>query len=252
MKPFFPPAFLEKYRQLMGNEFDEFVRISSTPHPKSLWVNSLKIRPTELKTKLEMQGWKLKPLPFHENAFEILEGPIRPGQSEEFKTGLFNLQEKASMLPALALNPQPGERVLDACAAPGNKTLQLACLMKGKGEVVAVDKNTVRMKSLKFNVGKFGMKNVQARLGNLLKASTRKAFDRILLDAPCSSEGVVRKDPEALTEWSPELVESKSQLQKKLILKAFSLLKFGGTLVYSTCSLSPEENEEVIAYLLRR
>ena len=243
-KTFFPGEFIEKYSAIMGSESKEFFESCSTKIPKSIWVNSLKIRPSLLVKELERKGWELKEL-FHENAFS-LNGVERPGNAGQFKIGLFNLQEKASMVPAIVLAPERKELVLDAAAAPGNKMLQLACLMNGSGKIVAVEKNVQRFKSLRFNIKKFGAKNVITKRMDLLDAKKSNLFDRILLDAPCSSEGLVRKDFDALREWNSELVERKSGLQKKLMEKSIQLLKGRGVLVYSTCSLSPEENEEVV------
>lgn len=247
-KTFIPREFKEKYERLLGEESTEFFRYCTTKIPKSIWMNSLKIKPAILVQSLEGKGWKLTQL-FHENAF-ALEGVGRPGQSEEFKEGLFNLQEKASMLPALILNPNRNDLVLDAAAAPGNKTLQLSCLMQGKGKIIAVDKNAQRFKSLLFNIKKFGMRNVVCQRQDILTARKKEVFDKILLDAPCSSEGVVRKDFDALRNWSQELVLEKAALQKKLLEKCIQLAKRNGEIVYSTCSLSPEENEEVVQEFL--
>ncbi len=249
-KTFIPEEFREKFAKLMVQESHEFFTFCSKKQPKSIWVNSLKIEPSALAKILSEKGWVMKNL-FHENAFQI-SNVQKPGQTEEFKKGLFNLQEKASMLPALVLNPTEKESVLDAAAAPGNKTLQLSCLMQGKGRIIALDKNTQRTKSLFFNVKKFGMKNVKVLAKDLLSTKKTGVFDKALLDAPCSSEGLVRKDFNALRHWSQKLVISKSRLQKKMILRAFDLLKKEGILVYSTCSLSPEENEEVIDFLIKR
>ncbi|MFH1588119.1 MAG: RsmB/NOP family class I SAM-dependent RNA methyltransferase [Candidatus Diapherotrites archaeon] len=291
-KTFFPEEFLEKYRKLLDNEFDEFLKYSKKKIPKSIWVNSIKVAPQKLREKLEGKGieetkklnelnengtetrvkkelnekktekekneikknsnWKLKEIPFAENGFDLLLAPQKPADCDEFREGLFNLQEKSSMLPAIVLNPIPGERVLDGCSAPGNKSLQLACLMKNKGELICVEKNITRFKSLKFNLKKFGLTCAEAKLGNLLDAETKQKFDKVLLDVPCSSEGLVRKKFDALKEWTPQLVKRKSELQKKLILKGFDLLKEKGRMVYATCSLSPEENEEVIDFLLKK
>ncbi|VVB98962.1 tRNA (cytosine(49)-C(5))-methyltransferase [uncultured archaeon] len=247
-KTFIPEEFIEKYSRILGQESGEFFESCCRKIPKSIWVNSLKTSPKNLVGALEAKGWNLKGL-FHENAF-ALEGTDRPGQSEEFRKGFFNLQEKASMIPALILNPLPEDLVLDACAAPGNKTLQLSCLMQGGGKIVAVDKNVKRFGSLCFNIRKFGTKNAIAKRMDLIDAWKKNLFDKILLDAPCSSEGLVRKDFDALRNWSQGLVMGKAELQKKLILKCFGLLKNGGTMVYSTCSLSPEEDEEVVQHLL--
>ena len=239
-KTFIPSQFREKYSGLLGADFPEFLRYCTVKMPKSIWVNSLKIRPAILAQRLQKKGWALQPL-FHENAF-ALEEVTRPGQGKEFWEGLFNLQEKSSMLPAIILSPQKNDLVLDAAAAPGNKTLQLSCIMEGRGKIVAADKNTQRFKSLVFNIKKFGMHNVVAQRQDLLTAKKHGIFDKVLLDAPCSSEGVVRKDLDALANWNQALVLEKSALQKKLFEKCLQLLKKNGEMVYSTCSLSPEEN----------
>ena len=244
-KTFIPEEFREKFSRIMGGEAETFFGCCSMKMPKSIWVNSLKIAPGILARKLRGKGWVLNQLPFHENAF-ALEGIERPAQCGEFEKGLFNLQEKASMLPAIILAPREKDLVLDAAAAPGNKTLQLSCIMNGHGKIVAIDKNVQRFKSLKFNAKKFGMKNVLAQRSDLLSAKRENLFDKVLLDAPCSSEGLVRKNFDALKNWSGALVERKAALQEKMLWKALRLLKPGGTLVYSTCSLSPEENEMVV------
>ncbi|MCR4335733.1 MAG: RsmB/NOP family class I SAM-dependent RNA methyltransferase [archaeon] len=244
-KTFIPQEFKEKYSKIMGKENDAFFEYCQIKMPKSIWVNSLKIKPEILVKELREKGWKLEKL-FHENAYS-LKDVAKPGQSEQFKQGLFNVQEKSSMLPVIALNPKKGETVLDATSAPGNKTLQLSCLMNGTGKIICVEKNVQRFRSLNYNVIKFGMKNVITKRMDLLDAKKKNLFDKVLLDAPCSSEGLVRKDFDALKEWNSELVEKKSELQKKLLEKSIQLLKLNGELVYSTCSLSPEENEEVIS-----
>lgn len=249
-KTFIPKEFQEKYSNLMGKESEEFFEYCKIKWPKSIWVNSLKIKPELLVKELREKGWELENL-FHENAFS-LKGIDRPGQSEQFKEGLFNLQEKSSMLPAIILNPGKKDLVLDATAAPGNKTLQLSCLMNGQGKIVCVEKNVQRFKSLRFNVKKFGMKNVIPKRMDLLDGKKTNLFDKVLLDAPCSSEGLVRKDFDALKNWNNDLVKRKAKLQKKLIEKAFGMLKRQGELVYSTCSLSPEENEEVVQSIIEK
>ncbi len=243
-KPFMPEEFVEKYSRLLGEESGEFFEACSRKGPKSIWINSLKARPEIIARDLAKKGWKLQKL-FHENAYS-LEGVERPGQSPEFREGVFNLQEKASMLPAIVLSPRQNETVLDATAAPGNKTLQLSCIMNGTGRVVAAEKNVERFRSLLANMKKFGMENVIAKRMDLLDSKKSGLFDKALLDAPCSSEGLMRKDIEALRNWSNGLVLKKAELQKKLIAKSFELLKEGGVLVYSTCSFGPEENEEVV------
>lgn len=249
---FFPPAFLEKYQELLGKDFEPFLQASKTKQPKCLWANSLKIAPGELKKELEREEWKLTALPFHANAFEVREGPLKPAGHLLFRTGHFNLQEKASMLPALVLDPRPGERVLDCTAAPGNKTLQLACLLRGEGEIAAVEISPKRAADLEKNIKKFGAHNVRVQCTDFLHFEAAEPFQRILLDAPCSNEGWVRKRREALKQWSEKSVKRKAKQQKRLLLHAFDLLEKGGSLVYSVCTLSPEECEGVVQQLLKK
>jgi len=251
-----PAEFEQKYQKLLGSEYLDFIECCKTKLPKSIWINSLKIKPekfySQFEAKYSDKNIFLKQLPFHENAFEI-SGIDKPGSLEEFKEGLFNLQEKSAMLPAIALDPEGSEKVLDMCAAPGNKTIQLATLMEGKGKILAIDKNVERFRSLNFNINKFGLaKQVKTVRANALELDKKNYFDSCLLDAPCSSEGLIRKKADALKNWSQELVEQKAALQKKLILRAFDSLKKGSCLVYSTCSLSPEENEGVIKHLMQK
>jgi len=153
------------------------------------------------------------------------------------------------MLPAVALNPTKTDEVLDACSAPGMKTIQLSNLA---GKVLATELSDKRFDVLNKTKEKFGLENVSTKRVDFRNLKKNKEFDKILLDAPCSSEGLVRKKREALISWSPRLVQQKSAVQKNLITKAFDYLKKGGEMVYSTCSFAPEENEEVVNYLLSK
>lgn len=150
------------------------------------------------------------------------------------------------MLPAIALNPSKDDLVLDACAAPGMKTIQLSNMAKN---VIACDVNEKRTQILIHNKNRFGLNNTQIKRIDV--RNIKQKFDKILLDAPCSSEGLVRKKRDALTEWNQKLVERKAVTQKELLLYCFDLLKTNGEIVYSTCSFAPEENEEVILHLLK-
>jgi len=245
----FPKEYLEKYSSILGSEFDRFICAFDTKEKKTLWCNSLLTTPQELCRELTGRGFELSALEFSENAFLIESGPDRPGQDEAFVQGRFNLQEKAAMLPAIALGARPGERILDAFAAPGNKTLQLCCLCQNRAEITGLERDPGRIGTLKFNARKFGML-VDAKKLDFLKFKDREGFDRILLDVACSSEGTARKRLDALDGWSEKKVQNMSKRQKKAIVRGFDLLKPGGTLVYSTCSLSPEEDEEVVDFLL--
>jgi len=245
----FPKEYLEKYSSILGSEFERFICAFDSKAKKTLWCNTLLATPQELRNELAGRGFELSALEFSENAFLIESGPERPGQDEAFAQGRFNLQEKASMLPAIALGASPGERILDAFAAPGNKTIQLCCLCENKAQITCLERDPTRIGTLKFNARKYGMQ-IDAKKLDFQKFKDREGFDRILLDAPCSSEGMARKRLDALDGWSEKKVSNMSKRQKKAIVRGFDLLKPGGTLVYSTCSLSPEEDEEVIDHLL--
>jgi len=249
-KTFFPEDFIDKYKELLGEEWPTFFECIKQKQPKSFWLNSNKATVKETIPSLEGHGVKLEALPFHALAFSI--DYERPGSLREFEFGKLSLQEKAAMLPVIVLAPNEKELVLDACAAPGMKTIQLSNLMHNKGKIIACDVNSERILVLEHNKNKYDLKNVEVKridFRNLLPQYKEK-FDKILLDAPCSSEGLVRKDREALKGWSTKLVERKAQNQKELIVTAFELLKKGGEMVYSTCSFAPEENEEVVLKLL--
>jgi NOL1/NOP2/sun family putative RNA methylase len=249
-KTFFPKEFLEKYKEFLGEEWETFFSCINNKQPKSFWVNTNKTISKEIISSLENNKINIKQLPFHPQAFSI--DYERPGELKEFVLGKIALQEKAAMLPAIILKPKENDLVLDACAAPGMKTIQLSTLMNNKGKIIACDVNSERIKALEHNKTKYGLKNVEIKrmdFRNLLPAYKEK-FDKILLDVPCSSEGLVRKNREALKGWTIKLVERKAQTQKELLVKAFELLKKGGEIVYSTCSFAPEENEEVVLKML--
>ena len=234
---------------MLGSDYPEFISACTSKEGKSVWLNPLMGEPQSTKKSLEESGFRLERLPYSEFAFSIVEGPDRPGLEEDFKQGLFNIQEKAAMLPAIVLDPKPGDRVLDGFAAPGNKTLQIACLVNNGAEIIALEREPARLNVLDFNIRKFGM-NVSAKKIDFQKFKDRAGFNRILIDAPCSSEGLVRKSMDGLKEWSQKKVLNMSKRQKKAIVKGFDLLAPKGTMVYSTCSLSPEEDEEVIEHLI--
>ncbi len=244
---YFPPQFLDKYRSLLGSEWELFFETIQKKQPKSFWVNTNKSTINQAIDSLKKKDVQLEQLSFHEQAFSTEYST--PGQLEEYDKGLISVQEKASMLPAVALNPTKTDEVLDACSAPGMKTIQLSNLA---GKVLATELSDKRFDVLNKTKEKFGLENVSTKRVDFRNLKKNKEFDKILLDAPCSSEGLVRKKREALISWSPRLVQQKSAVQKNLITKAFDYLKKGGEMVYSTCSFAPEENEEVVNYLLSK
>ncbi len=169
-----------------------------------------------------------------------------------FKEGKVYMQGIASMLPPLALNAQPGEKVLDLCAAPGSKTSQIAALMNGKGEILACEENGVRFQKLEHTLRLQGTANVTARHtdATLIYKEFPEYFDRVLADVPCSAEGRIQLfDPRTFRYWSQKNILAHAKLQRRLLRSAVRALKPGGTLVYSTCTLAPEEDEQMIAWL---
>jgi len=245
---FFPDEFISKYRAMLGEEWPAFLEAIQKKRPRSFWVNTNIAGVAEVKRILQSKRVEFEQLPFHEQAFIFTntKGP-KASDLEVFKTGKISLQEMASMMPVVALAPNKNDYVLDACSAPGMKTIQLSNLA---GKVLATDVHSKRLETLNKIVKKYALKNVEVKRIDFRNIKRNRRFDKVLLDAPCSSEGVVRKQSEALMHWSQALVLRKAAEQKKLILKAFDYLKEGGEMIYSTCSFAPEENEEVVHYLL--
>jgi len=245
-KTFFPLEFIEKYKLMLGAEWPAFYSAIQEKRPKAFWVNTNRATIDEVKASLTKKGIKFTQIPFHEQAFLI--DYERPSELEEYINGKISLQEKASMLPVVALAPKKADYVFDTCAAPGMKTIQLSNL---SGTVLATDVHSKRMDILLSIRKRFGLENVAVKRIDFRNVKRNKKFDKVLLDAPCSSEGVVRKKREALLEWSEKMVRQKAANQKQMITHAFDYLKEGGEMIYSTCSFAPEENEEVVQYLLR-
>ena len=247
--------FEQRYRQLLGSdeEYERFLQYSLSYLNKSIRVNTLKIAVAEVKKRLEKQGFTLYRVPWCSEGFWVKGDRTDFGNLVEHTLGYFYVQESASMIPAVVLAPQPGEIVLDMCASPGSKTTQMAAMMQNTGIIVANDVTGDRMKPLGINLQRVGALNVlesQARGQQLMRLATK--FDRILVDAPCSGTGTIRKSPDTLRIWNPLMVKRLAAQQKTLLETAFGMLKSGSTLVYSTCSVEPEENEGVVDYLLQK
>ena len=234
---------LKRYMDL-GETFDEKKEYIK----KSLRVNTLKIRENVLVKRLSAKGVKLQKIGFVKNGY-YYESDFSLGATPEYLQGYYYLQEAASQIPVEILNPLPNDFVLDMTASPGGKTTHMAQLMNNEGTIVALDNDHVRIEKLQNNIERLSVKNVliykkDARFSNDLGLK----FDKILLDAPCSGNFCVEKD--FFRKRSVEDFKNKAKVQKELIRSAFICLKKGGTLVYSTCSLEPEEDEMVIDWLL--
>ena len=189
---------------------------------------------------------------WHPGVFRLPED--QPGTNWPYVHGWLHGQEEVSALPAVVLDPQPGERVWDACAAPGSKTSQLAALMDDSGLVVATDNNLGRLSALRSNAERLGVTNVAVTVEDArhhsLKPFGGDSYDRVLVDVPCSCEGTIRKNPDALETWTLDHVRGISGVQKGILGRAIEVTREGGTVVYSTCTFAPEENEAVLQHAL--
>ncbi|MBR9693428.1 RsmB/NOP family class I SAM-dependent RNA methyltransferase [Candidatus Woesearchaeota archaeon] len=249
----FKPAFEERYRNLMGDRYEEYKKFSSSYIRKCIRVNTLKISVKELKKRLEGE-WKLTPVPWCKEAFWIEkkgEARFDIGNLVEHQLGFIYIQESASMIPPVVLAPKPGEKVLDMCSAPGSKTTQLAMYMENEGVLVANDVDWTRLKPLGLNLQRCGITNTIV----MMKANRRlerESFDKVSVDAPCSGTGTIRRSLKTMRMWSPGLVKRMARDQRRIIQQGFDLLKPGGTLVYSTCTQEPEENEAIVTWLLEK
>lgn len=258
---FLPEQFLAQMREALPAHlsFDDFVAACQRPLRRSIRVNTLKISVGAFLDLVSPYGWQLTPVPWCEEGFWIErddEESLPLGSTAEHLSGLFYIQEASSMLPVAALfadDNQP-ERVMDVAAAPGSKTTQIAARMNNRGAILANEFSASRVKVLHANISRCGIHNVALTHfdGRVFGAALPEAFDAILLDAPCSGEGVVRKDPVALKNWSVESNLEIAATQRELIDSAFHALRPGGTLVYSTCTLNRDENEDVCLWLKAR
>jgi tRNA (cytosine49-C5)-methyltransferase len=247
----FKEKFKERYEQL--TDFEVFKKVSLSFLRRSIRVNTLKMSVNELKERLE-KNWVLDPIPWCQEGFYIEHRKKERrdiGNLVEHSLGYFYTQEAASMIPPVVLGPEEDDTILDIAASPGSKTTQLAALMKNKGLLIANDYTTERMKPLSLNLQRCGVTNCIITLmqGQWFKGLQ---FDKILVDAPCSGTGTIRKSLKTLRVWNPCMVKRLAGTQKQLIETAFNNLKENGTMVYSTCSLEPEEDEEVVDFLINK
>lgn len=238
-----PPEFLTRMEALLGAEYPAFLRSYDRPLQKGLRLGR--------KGKGLDIPFGLTPLPWAENGFAY-DPESRPGKHPYHEAGAYYLQEPSAMAPAALLHPQPGDRVLDLCAAPGGKSTQLADCLGGEGLLVSNEINPKRAKILARNIERMGIAN--ALVLNMhpkdLEGRFAGFFDRIMVDAPCSGEGMFRKEEAASTDWSLETVVMCAQRQKEILRSAANMLRPGGYLCYSTCTFAPEEDEGVMAWFL--
>jgi NOL1/NOP2/sun family putative RNA methylase len=226
-----------------------------TPRRQSLRLNPLRGGTQEALTELREAGWQGRQYPWYVDGYTI-ESAMEPVRdSPAVSEGRVFIQNAASWLPVLALDPQPNDTILDVCAAPGGKTSHIAALTANQAHIWANDNSRARLAKLQANMRRLGVSIEQYTLYDattLTRKLQGQQFDRILLDAPCSGEGLMNlsKDTDVAT-WSVAHIKRLQQLQKRILSQSWQLLKPGGVLVYSTCTMAPEENEAVVDYLLR-
>ena len=245
-----PILFEDRMKELLQEEYPSFYHSFSKPVYNGLRVNTLKISPKEF---MKISPFSLKRIPWIENGF-YYDSKEQPAKHPYYFAGLYYIQEPSAMTPANLLPIEPGDKVLDLCAAPGGKSTELAAKLEGKGLLVANDISNSRAKALLKNIELFGVKNslILSEAPSKLEQYFPNYFDKILVDAPCSGEGMFRKAPAIMKNWEQYGVSYYNKLQKEIISFAARMLKPGGMILYSTCTFSPEENEGTIKYFLEQ
>lgn len=239
-----PAAYRDRTRALLGPEANAFLAGYDRPAVAGLRVNPAKITLGELRRRT---GWRLHPVPWcPEGAY--VDPAERAGSHPYHAAGLFYLQEPSAMAVAGAMRVSPGQRVLDVAAAPGGKSTHLAALLAGEGLLVANEIHPARIKALGENLERWGAPNVV--MTNAEPDRLGGVYDRVLVDAPCSGEGMFRRDPAAVAEWSPERVSGSAERQLRILRSVAPRVAPGGLLLYSTCTFNMEENERVVAAFL--
>lgn len=236
------PKFIERYEKL--TDIEKFLEYSLKPLTRAIRVNTIKCSISEMKKRM-----KLTPIPWCKEGFSA-EG-YGLGNMKEHFLGYFYIQGAASMIPPVVLKPKEDDLVLDMCASPGSKTSQMAAMMGNKGLIVANDLTIDRMQPLTINLQRLGVANcVITRMeGAWFKG---QLYDKILLDAPCSGIGTIRKSLKTIDMWNPNFSKMMAGIQRKLFDTAVGVLKEGGSIVYSTCTLEPEEDEGIVDYILTK
>lgn len=244
-----PEAFEEKMQLLLHEEYDKYLQCFEEPRHYGLRVNTNKISVEEFQ---KIAPWPLTPVPWIPNGFYYDGDQIQPAKHPYYFAGLYYLQEPSAMTPASRLPVEPGDFVLDVCAAPGGKATELGAKLQGTGMLVANDISNSRARGLLKNLELFGIGNVlvTSEEPGRLVPHFQGFFDKILIDAPCSGEGMFRKEKKMIKAWEEHGPEFFSKLQRSIVTQAADMLRPGGMLLYSTCTFDPRENEQIIEYLL--
>ena len=241
-----PEAFLKRMEETLGEEYPAFLQSLERPRAVALRFDPMKGETPKLPFVRENVPWERQGFYYDPDS--------RPGLHPYHEAGVYYLQEASAMSAVALLDPQPGERILDLCAAPGGKSTQIAGRMMGQGFLLSNEWSPKRAKILSRNMERMGVANalVTNESADRLAKRLPEFFDRILIDAPCSGEGMFRKEEAAVTDWSQETVEMCAHRQAEILDEGAKMLRPGGRLVYSTCTFAPEENELTVAAFLQR
>ena len=244
-----PQSFLDSMKEILGEDYEAFLAGFDGQRQYGLRVNTLKMNLEEFE---RIAPFHLKKVPWISNGY-FYEAEDAPAKHPFYSAGLYYLQEPSAMTPASRLKVQPGERVLDLCAAPGGKATELGAALQGEGLLVANDINTARARALLRNLELFGISNsfVTNEPPHVLAERFPEFSHKIMVDAPCSGEGMFRKNPAVVDSWQEKGPEYFSKLQREIIVQAADMLLPGGMMFYSTCTFSPLENEKTITHLLK-
>lgn len=244
-----PQSFLDSMKEILGEDYEAFLAGFDGQRQYGLRVNTLKMNLEEFE---RIAPFHLKKVPWISNGY-FYEAEDAPAKHPFYSAGLYYLQEPSAMTPASRLKVQLGERVLDLCAAPGGKATELGAALQGEGLLVANDINTARARALLRNLELFGISNsfVTNEPPHVLAERFPEFFHKIMVDAPCSGEGMFRKNPAVVDSWQEKGPEYFSKLQREIIVQAADMLLPGGMMFYSTCTFSPLENEKTITHLLK-
>ena len=244
---------VERYFQFLGeDQTKQLLEANEKQLTPSIRVNTLKIDKDALRNRLENKGFKFESINWIHYGFKIKKSPINLGSTHEYLQGFYYLQSVAPMLPPFILDPNPSDIVIDMCAAPGGKATHLAQIMNNEGNLILIERNRNRIPALEFNLRRLGISNsiiINDDAVNLSKMNLKA--DKILLDAPCTGEGLIRQDSSRKRSKTMKDISKLSIIQRKLLKTGLNSLNPGGQLLYSTCSIAPEENELVIDDVLK-
>ena len=242
-----PTAFLARMQELLGDEFTDYMESFQDKRVYGLRLNRMKVCAEEF---ARISPYGMEPIPWIDNGY-FYQGDVKPGKHPYYFAGLYYLQEPSAMTPANRLPIEPGDRVLDICAAPGGKSTELAAKLAGTGLLVSNDISNSRAKALLKNLELFGTQNavIMSESPHKMAKHFPEYFDKILIDAPCSGEGMFRKEPGVIKSWVQNGTAFYEKLQREIVTYALQMLRPGGMLLYSTCTFNPGEDEGTVMYM---